>query len=176
MSFHSKLHSLLFPCHALCCKTLPFLGFLNPLSASLVWSMRGSGGRLQSRMNEWRSQGASVLCIPWHLQVPQGIPFLPFLATVDSGKWFKLWSKFQMLGSIVALCSYAPKHVRWKLSLMVTNLWIVSSFSAWLFLSSVSSAVSFLNQFESLGELSIFLLGSWLQTHGNPIKHEYEML
>lgn len=75
-----------------------------------------------------------------------------------------------------SLLSYASEHTRQKQFLTVTKIWIVSSSSAWPFLSSISCTANFLNQFESLGEVSIFLLGPWLYTDVNSIKHNYELL
>lgn len=99
MSFNFKLHSLLLACRALYCKTLHFPGSLNPLSSGLAWSVRGRGGRQQSRVNE----EARVLHFshPVHLIDPT---WNPRPSSLGHGwlwrEWFKLSFKFQTLGSI----------------------------------------------------------------------------
>lgn len=176
MSFNFKLYSLLFTCHALYCKTLHFPGSLNPLSSGFVWSVRSRGGRLQSRVNG----EARVLQFshPVHLMASLDPTRNSRPPSLGHG-WLRrvVQALFPVPNlRLNSLFSYASEHTWWKQFLSVTNFWIVSSSSAWPFLSSISCTTNFLNQFESLGEVSIFLSGPWLYTYVSSIKHNYELL
>lgn len=149
MSSYFKLHFPPFPFYFLYCKTMKLPDSLNTLSSSLAWSMRGSGGRLQSRMN------GKVRVLPSSSQ-----PRHPMASPAPTRDSFLFpWPLF----TLVQVPDLGPNCSTPFLCSCPLKLVVVSgchqSLHCLILCLTLSLFYFLCSQFERLGEVSIFLMG-----------------